>query len=104
MSRSLTQEDRDLAAVGYEHLEAAKTKPGAPAVGENVDIHEHRLPFEGLEAALKTSFDTKDTPRSEGLTAEEAAAQLKRDGKNVLTPPKRKSALRKVWIHPTPIL
>lgn len=103
MNRSLTQEDRDLAAAGYEHLEAAKTKPGAPAVGENVDIQEHRLPFDGLEAALKTSFDPKDASKSEGLTPEEAAARLIQDGKNVLTPPKKKSALRKVWIRP-PIL
>jgi len=103
MSRSLTQEDRVLAAAGYEHLEVAN-KPGAPAVGENVDIQEHRLPFDGLEAALKTSFDPKDASKSEGLTPEEAAARLKRDGRNVLTPPKKKSALGKVWIRPTPIL
>ena len=54
MSCSLTQEDRDLAASGYEHLEAVKSQSGAPAIGENVDIHEHWIPFEGLEAALKT--------------------------------------------------
>ena len=54
MSCSLTQEDRDLAASGYEHLEAVKSQSGAPAIGENDDIHEHWVPFEGLEAALKT--------------------------------------------------
>ncbi|TFK34868.1 aminophospholipid-transporting P-type ATPase [Crucibulum laeve] len=96
MKRSITQEDRDLAAAGYEHLEAQKDHKTAPAAGlTDVDIHEHRLPFTSLESALKTSLDYKDAGLSYGLTSEEAKARLERDGRNVLTPPKKKSALRK---------
>lgn len=96
MSRSMTQDERDLAAAGYEHLEAEKIKPGAPTIEANVDIQEHRLTFAGLQEALQADFDTKDPGKSHGLSAHEAEERLKRDGRNVLTPPKKKSALRKV--------
>ncbi|KAF8894766.1 aminophospholipid-transporting P-type ATPase [Infundibulicybe gibba] len=97
MNRTMTQEDIDLAAAGYEHLEGEKAKKATgPANGStNVDIHEHQLPFGKLEEALGTSFDTKDPGRSYGLTEDEAAARILRDGQNILTPTKRKSALRK---------
>lgn len=97
MSRSMTQEARDLAAAGYEHLETEKAKPGATAVGlTHVDIQEHHLPFSGVLDALQTSFDTKDAAQSVGLTSQEALNRLKRDGHNILTPPRKKSAARKV--------
>lgn len=97
MNRSMTQEDRELAAAGYEHLEAEKIKPGNSAIGlTSVDIQEHRLPITNLEEVLKTSIDTKEAGQSFGLTSEEAKFRLQRDGHNILTPPKKKSAFRKV--------
>lgn len=99
MKRSITQEDRELAAAGYEHLDAPKEPKGTPApTVPNVDIQEHRLPLRKLLEDLNTSFDYKDASLSAGLSAEEAKARLLRDGRNVLTPPKKKSALRKVNI------
>lgn len=96
MKREMTQEDKDLAAAGYDHLN--KPKPGVADTHEleNVDITEHKLPFAELEAVLQTNFEWKDPAASQGLTEEEAKARLARDGKNILTPPKKKSALRKV--------
>ncbi|KAG6917021.1 hypothetical protein DXG01_004147 [Tephrocybe rancida] len=96
MHRSMTQEDKELSAAGYEHLEAQKIKVGAPADASNVDIQEHRLPFSKIEEALQTSIDAKDPGGSYGLTAAEAQVRLQRDGRNVLTPPKKKSAFRKI--------
>jgi sodium/potassium-transporting ATPase subunit alpha len=100
MKRELTQEDRELAAAGYEHLEEQKAKKGQTKADiDNVDIQEHRLSFEELRQAHNTSFDTKDPAQSPGLTSEDAKARLARDGQNVLTPPKKKSALRKVSLR-----
>ncbi|KAF9557188.1 aminophospholipid-transporting P-type ATPase [Agrocybe pediades] len=91
MKRTITQEEKDLAAAGYEHLRPQVPKDD----GKNVDIHEHQLNFERLQDELKTAFDTKDPGQSFGLTSDEAKARLKKDGPNVLTPPKKKSAFRK---------
>ena len=97
MKRTLTQEDKDLAAAGYEHLHPSsnvnKTKDEKEA---NVDITEHQLGFDALVDTLKTNFDVKDPGHSFGLTADEAKSRLQRDGPNILTPPKKKSAIRKV--------
>lgn len=92
ISRQLTQEDRELAAAGYEHLDAAKA-PGTAT--SDVDITEHRLPLDVIPKTFFTDFSTKDPTRSAGLSKAEAEARLKRDGKNVLTPPKKRSALMK---------
>jgi len=99
MKRSITQEDRELAAAGYEHLDGKqKDQKHLPASSlENEDIHEHKLDFVGVTDAFKTSFDAKDPGRSFGLASEEAKARLAKDGPNILTPPKKKSALRKVF-------
>jgi sodium/potassium-transporting ATPase subunit alpha len=97
MKREMTQDERDLAAAGYEHLEESKAKKALnQAEVDNVDIHEHQLTFKGIAEEHMTSFDSKDPAQSMGLTSEEAKARLARDGQNVLTPPKKKSALRKV--------
>lgn len=93
MKRELTREDKELAAAGYEHLEEKK---GQKPELQQVDITEHRLILADLHKTLETSFDAKVPEQSRGLTSEEAAARLERDGRNVLTPPKKKSALRKV--------
>jgi sodium/potassium-transporting ATPase subunit alpha len=95
MKRELTQEARELAAAGYEHLEE-KAKRGAQkdAKLEHVDITEHQLSFTELEKTLQTSFESQDAGSSPGLTSEEAKTRLARDGRNILTPPKKKSALR----------
>jgi sodium/potassium-transporting ATPase subunit alpha len=45
---------------------------------------------------MGTSINAGNPSASSGLTAEEAQARLARDGPNQLTPPKKKSALRKV--------
>jgi sodium/potassium-transporting ATPase subunit alpha len=104
MKRELTKEDRELAAAGYEHLEEGKTKKGAQKEAlTHMDIQDHRLPFAELRTTLQTSFDTKDAAKSRGLTSQEAAARLARDGQNVLTPPKKRSALLKVRRRPPPL-
>ena len=105
MKREMTKEDKELADAGYEHLrqEKAQAHKGAgEGEGEpdGVDIQEHRLAFEELQGALDTAFDPKEPAVSPGLSAEEAKARLARDGQNVLTPPKKKSALRKVRSGP----
>ncbi|KAF9453646.1 aminophospholipid-transporting P-type ATPase [Macrolepiota fuliginosa MF-IS2] len=94
MKRTLTQEERILADAGYEHLDAKQNKGSTPEP-TNVDIQEHRLSLSALEETLDTSFDYKDASKSEGLSEEEAKARLQKDGPNVLTPTKKKSAFRK---------
>jgi sodium/potassium-transporting ATPase subunit alpha len=98
MKREVTQEARELAAAGYEHLEEKSKRGGQDAKLEQVDIIEHQLSFAALEKTLVTSFESKNAGGSSGLSAEEAKLRLARDGRNVLTPPKKKSALRKVYL------
>ncbi|PVF94418.1 aminophospholipid-transporting P-type ATPase [Serendipita vermifera] len=95
MKRELTKEDKELAAAGYQHLDELKKKDGKDF--DSVDITEHKLQFTPLAEALKTSFDPKSPGASHGLTDAEAKARLAKDGRNVLTPPKKKSALRKYF-------
>lgn len=94
MKRTLTQDEKELAAAGYEHLDT--TAKQRKVDDTNVDIHEHKLPLDALADALKTSFSVKDPGHSIGLTADEAKTRLEQNGPNVLTPPPKKSALRKV--------
>ena len=99
MKRELTKEDKELANAGYEHLTRARTqegKEGGEGKMDHVDIVEHKLTFADLQTTLDTAFDAKEPARSPGLSGDEAKARLARDGQNVLTPPKKKSALRKV--------
>lgn len=96
MKREITQEDRELAQAGYEHLDEEKAKQGGQRDLGNVDIVEHKLALTDLEVELKTSFDTKEPESSEGLSSQQAKERLAKDGPNILTPPKKKSALRKV--------
>ncbi|KAJ6500696.1 aminophospholipid-transporting P-type ATPase [Mycena sanguinolenta] len=91
LKHTLTHEDKELAAAGYDHLEEKKK---SAAEESNVDISEHHIPLVDLGETLKTSIDTKDPDGSHGLTAAEAAARLARDGPNILTPPKKRSPLR----------
>ncbi|KAI0355099.1 aminophospholipid-transporting P-type ATPase [Trametes cingulata] len=95
----MTKEEKELAEAGYEHLAQQKThgEKGGEAELDKVDIQEHQLPFKELESELDTSFDPKDPGQSAGLSSGEAKARLTRDGPNILTPPKKKSALRKYW-------
>ncbi|KIM49561.1 hypothetical protein M413DRAFT_59017 [Hebeloma cylindrosporum] len=96
MKRTLTQEEKDLAAAGYEHLHpSSNVNKSKDEKEKNIDITEHQLGFHALVDMLKTNFDVKDPGHSFGLTADEAKSRLQRDGPNILTPPKRKSALRK---------
>ena len=108
MRREMTREDKELAEAGYEihhlHDEKDKKQSGGKGSGPNkkdtelgdVDIREHQLTFAALAAELQTSMDPKDASASRGLLATEVEARLARDGKNQLSPPKKKSALRKV--------
>jgi sodium/potassium-transporting ATPase subunit alpha len=94
---STTLKKEEFGEAGYEHLEEAKIKHGKATAGlANVDIQEHRLPFLKLNAILQTSINTKEPAQSEGLSSQEAKFRLLRDGRNVLTPPKKKSTFRKV--------
>ncbi|KAF8529407.1 hypothetical protein JB92DRAFT_3106903 [Gautieria morchelliformis] len=78
MCRELTKEERDLAQAGYDHL-------------ENNEI----INKDELQNALETSMITKEPSLSRGLFDQEVE-RLARDGQNVLTPPKKKSAVKKV--------
>ncbi|EAU81965.2 Na+/K+ ATPase alpha subunit isoform 3 [Coprinopsis cinerea okayama7 len=95
MKQSLTQEEQDLAAAGYDHIEQQKLHRIEEERVKDSELHEHKLPLARLATALNTSFDSKDPARSSGLTDEDAQVRLQRDGANVLTPPKKRSALRK---------
>lgn len=103
LRRELTIEEKALAQAGYDHLDSnlktagpdSRTKAKADSF-QNVTIHEHALAFDALARELETSLNTKEPGKSQGLTDEEAKARLERDGRNVLSPPKKKSALRKV--------
>jgi Cation transporter/ATPase, N-terminus len=99
MKRQMTQEEIHLAAAGYEHLTKDKPVDGNTKFGD-VDITEHSRPIEEVESILGTSFNWADPAQSSGLSTAEAEERLKRDGPNALTPPKKKSALQKVCIHP----
>ncbi|KAJ7144913.1 aminophospholipid-transporting P-type ATPase [Mycena crocata] len=90
LKHTLTQDDKELAAAGYGHLEEKK----AGVEHANFDIQEHRVALISLGDTLGTSIDPKDPEASHGLTAAEAAARLQRDGPNILTPPKKRSPLR----------
>lgn len=94
LKRELTQEDKGLAAAGYESLKQDDKNEKL----DHADVTEHQLNFAELADALKTSFDTKDPANSTGLTDAEVKIRLARDGPNQLTPPKKKSALRVVCI------
>lgn len=100
--RTITKEDKELAAAGYDHLGTPKDQKTEKDI--QIDIYEHNLPFDDLTDSLKTSFDLKDPAHSFGLTSDEAKARLERDGPNMLTPPKKKSALRKVFASRKPFL
>ncbi|KAJ3205629.1 hypothetical protein HDU67_008727 [Dinochytrium kinnereticum] len=57
---------------------------------KRVDIDEHLLSHDQLQAKLKTSFNPSRPMESRGLSDAEAASRLAADGPNILTPPKRK--------------
>lgn len=95
MKRSVTQEEQDLAAAGYEHLEQQKLQQVKGAGAHDADLHEHSISLSALATELRTAFDSKDPSRSAGLTTDDAQQRILTDGENVLTPPRKKSALRK---------
>ncbi|KAJ4475627.1 aminophospholipid-transporting P-type ATPase [Lentinula aciculospora] len=96
MSRTLTQEEKELAAAGYGHLEKEKAlQTDKDSDLGHVDITEHAISLTDLNDKLSTSVDVKDPGNSNGLTNDEATKRLAQNGPNVLTPPKKKSALRK---------
>ncbi|KAK7024036.1 cation-ATPase-N domain-containing protein [Favolaschia claudopus] len=91
LKHTLTQEDKELAAAGYDHLEAKKKDTTTET---DADITEHRVALVDLADTLETSLDINDPGKSHGLSATEAASRLTRDGPNILTPPKKRSPLR----------
>ncbi|KAL0070553.1 hypothetical protein AAF712_002392 [Marasmius tenuissimus] len=70
MKRTMTQEDMELAAAGYEHLEEGFA--GRDAKGESkdddkqVDITEHAIPIDMLGTQLNTDMDPKEPGRLSG--------------------------------------
>ncbi|GJJ11896.1 hypothetical protein Clacol_006134 [Clathrus columnatus] len=105
MRRELTKEEKELAQAGYDHIIAEKNEEHITEKGDSkdpkdvnigkMDITEHGYSLEDLENVLVTSFVTKEPAASPGLHPKEAAERLLRDGKNILTPPKKKSAFMK---------
>lgn len=95
MRREMTKDDKELAQAGYDHLEPPKTTTAKRDLG-HVEISEHQLSAADLQSAMRTTFNAKDPGSTQGLSQTEVEARLQADGPNVLTPPKKKSALRKV--------
>jgi sodium/potassium-transporting ATPase subunit alpha len=97
LRREKTIEDRQLAEALHEPLAEAKAARKADDKMGNVDLTEHGLGFAALAAKFDTALDAKEPAASTGLTDADAATRLARDGPNQLTPPKKKSALRKYF-------
>ncbi|PLW24468.1 hypothetical protein PCANC_26441, partial [Puccinia coronata f. sp. avenae] len=95
LRRELTQDEKQLANAGYEELES-KMK-ATELKGVSADISEHKLSPQQVAEAMGTSITLSNPSSSAGLTAQEAQSRLARDGPNQLTPPKKKSALRKYF-------
>lgn len=95
MKKTLTQEEKDLAAAGYEDPKKTGKVDKETDLGQ-VDITEHATPLSEMNDTLHTAIDVKDPGNSPGLTSDEAKRRLLENGPNILTPPKKKSALRKV--------
>lgn len=76
MKRTLTVEDKELSAAGYDHLDQPPKHGPQGADAAQVDIQEHRLSFGALADDLNTSIDTKDAGSSLGLTSDEAKASF----------------------------
>lgn len=89
--------DKEYEMVGAKDVEVGGVS-GAPALDENgkpiltAVINEHALPHNELEKVMGTDF-------KKGLTTEEAASRLVRDGPNELTPPVPVSLWWKFFLH-----
>jgi sodium/potassium-transporting ATPase subunit alpha len=94
MRRELTKHEEHLTQALYHHI-SEEPAGGKKKEEKQVDIDEHRLTLDGLAQKFNTTFDSAKPGASKGLTAKDAEERLARDGRNVLTPPKRKSAFRK---------
>ncbi|EJD00183.1 aminophospholipid-transporting P-type ATPase [Fomitiporia mediterranea MF3/22] len=95
---NLTASEKPPSIVGKTAQKSKSHSKGSKARNEDFEaavIFEHKLTFDAVATELQTSLDAKEPAKSFGLTEDEAGKRLLRDGKNVLTPQKRKSALRK---------
>ncbi|CAH7688077.1 hypothetical protein PPACK8108_LOCUS22980 [Phakopsora pachyrhizi] len=95
LRRELTQDEKELANAGYEELEAKKKAKELES--QSADIIEHRSNVTQVAKSLGSSIDLAKPSISQGLLPDEAQLRLTRDGPNQLTPPKKKSALRKYF-------
>ncbi len=93
--RELTQHEKDLAIAVQEHIDAEKVQKDEGKDMSN-DLVEHSYPIDKLKEAFNSNFNVKEPGKSVGLSVEDAATRLRNDGPNQLTPPKKKSAFRKV--------
>ncbi|SCZ89305.1 BZ3500_MvSof-1268-A1-R1_Chr1-1g01094 [Microbotryum saponariae] len=91
LNRELTQEVKDRAAAGYQDANE-KTKESA---SQFIEIVDHHLTVAEVAKKFDTTFDVKNPANSKGLTSAVAAERLQTNGPNALTPPARKSGLRK---------
>ncbi|KDE09553.1 hypothetical protein, variant [Microbotryum lychnidis-dioicae p1A1 Lamole] len=91
LNRELTQEVKDRAAAGYQDANE-KTKESA---SQFIEIVDHHLTVAEVAKKFDTSFDVENPANSKGLTSAVAAERLRTNGPNALTPPVRKSGLRK---------
>ncbi|KZP01143.1 aminophospholipid-transporting P-type ATPase [Calocera viscosa TUFC12733] len=95
MRREMTQEQKELSAAGYAHLEEQQKGKGKGK--KNIEEEEKQVDIILEEFHTNISLPPASAGTSHGLTEAEAEARLKRDGPNVLTPPKKKSALRRFF-------
>ncbi|KXS21130.1 hypothetical protein M427DRAFT_93562 [Gonapodya prolifera JEL478] len=68
----------------------SKPEEPKPAPAKQLDVTEHLMTLEELEAKYQTKFDAAKPANSLGLSAEEAAKRLAENGPNMLTPPPRR--------------
>ncbi|KAG9294975.1 hypothetical protein G9A89_017769 [Geosiphon pyriformis] len=71
---------------------STEVKAQTPKDDKNVDIDEHLLPIEQVAERYKIILNMAKPSESRGLDANQAATLLIRNGPNILTPPKKKSA------------
>jgi sodium/potassium-transporting ATPase subunit alpha len=61
----------------------------------DIDIKEHQLTLEELQERLNVRISTLNPAKSVGLTQDDAKHRLETNGKNILSPPKRKPEILK---------
>jgi sodium/potassium uptake antiporter P-type ATPase alpha subunit len=87
----------------YTTKELVKMKVGSKELMD-MKYTEHLVPLEYIAVKYKTHFDISDPAKSKGLSSEAAAALLKQNGPNILTPPPTVPGWKKFLLQFTDLL